>query len=159
VRSLDEKTGKIVSNKVNALLDMGIKPAFELKTKSGRTINTTGNHPYLTPNGWIKVTELSIGNKIAVPMENDLNDENKQNKEVKPLKLEEYFRNDNPTDFTEDIKHNKYINLSDSDIILAKIVSINLNNKKEKNKKSLNQEETVQPEITNNNNNYLNISF
>ena len=47
VQSLDEKTNKIVSNKVMALLDMGEKPIYELITESGRAINTTGNHPYL----------------------------------------------------------------------------------------------------------------
>jgi intein/homing endonuclease len=26
---------------------MGVKPVFKLTTESGRTIKTTGNHPYL----------------------------------------------------------------------------------------------------------------
>ena len=47
VLSLDEKTGKIVSNKVKALLDMGEKPIYELCTESGKCINTTSEHPYL----------------------------------------------------------------------------------------------------------------
>ncbi len=47
VQSLDEKTGKIVANKVNALLDMGNRTVFEVMTESGRAINTTSNHPYL----------------------------------------------------------------------------------------------------------------
>ncbi|MBI2647165.1 hypothetical protein HYW99_01695, partial [Candidatus Woesearchaeota archaeon] len=47
VQSLDEKTGKLVSNKVNALLDMGNRTVFELTTESGRAVNTTSNHPYL----------------------------------------------------------------------------------------------------------------
>ncbi|GAI52059.1 unnamed protein product, partial [marine sediment metagenome] len=46
VLSLDEETGEIVSNRVNALLDMGEKPVFELITESGRSVNTTGKHPY-----------------------------------------------------------------------------------------------------------------
>ena len=47
VQSLDEKTGKIVTNKVNALLDMGNKTVYQLTTESGRAINTTKEHPYL----------------------------------------------------------------------------------------------------------------
>lgn len=39
--------GKIVPNRVQALLDMGAKPIYELMAESGRAINTTGNHPYL----------------------------------------------------------------------------------------------------------------
>ncbi|MEK7506572.1 MAG: NYN domain-containing protein, partial [Patescibacteria group bacterium] len=47
IASLNEKTGQIVWSKVRALMDMGVKPIFKLTTASGRTIRTTGNHPYL----------------------------------------------------------------------------------------------------------------
>ena len=45
---------------------MGVKPVFKLTTASGRFIKTTGNHPYLTREGWRKVIELGKGDKIAV---------------------------------------------------------------------------------------------
>ncbi len=60
VLSLDEKTGKIVPAKVNALLDHGIKPIFELKTISGRAINTTAEHPYL-----VKLYDKALCDKYA----------------------------------------------------------------------------------------------
>ncbi len=47
VLSLDEKTGKLVPRKVNALLDHGVKPIYEMVTESGKAINTTAEHPYL----------------------------------------------------------------------------------------------------------------
>ena len=47
VLTLDEKTGKLVPRKVNALLDHGIKPIYEMATEDGRAINTTAEHPYL----------------------------------------------------------------------------------------------------------------
>jgi len=47
VKSLDVETGKLVDRKVNALLDMGNKTIFSMATADGRSINTTGNHPYL----------------------------------------------------------------------------------------------------------------
>jgi len=47
VLSLDESTGKLVPRKVNALLDHGIKPIYEMATEDGRAINTTAEHPYL----------------------------------------------------------------------------------------------------------------
>src|SRR3989338_9239213 len=47
VLTLEEKTGKLVPRKVNALLDHGIKPIYEMATGDGRSINTTGEHPYL----------------------------------------------------------------------------------------------------------------
>ena len=46
VLTLDEKTGKLVARKVNALLDHGIKPIYEMATEDGRAINTTAEHPY-----------------------------------------------------------------------------------------------------------------
>ena len=51
VLSLDEKSGKLVSNEVKELFDMGVKPIYEVVTESGRRINTTGNHPYLVVRG------------------------------------------------------------------------------------------------------------
>ncbi|MDP3795173.1 MAG: hypothetical protein Q8R13_04590, partial [bacterium] len=47
IASLDEKTGRIVWSKVNALMDMGVKPIYKLTTASGKTIRTTAEHPYL----------------------------------------------------------------------------------------------------------------
>ena len=60
VKSLDEKSGKIVSRKVNALLDHGIKPTFEMETEDGRSINTTAEHPYL-----VKLYDKESCNKYA----------------------------------------------------------------------------------------------
>ena len=48
-------------------IDDGIKPVFKVTTKLGRTIETTITHPLLTINGWRKLEELKVGNKIAVP--------------------------------------------------------------------------------------------
>jgi len=47
VYSLNEETRKVELSKIKALLDMGIKPVFKLTTEDGRSIRTTGNHPYL----------------------------------------------------------------------------------------------------------------
>jgi len=63
----DMKKGNIFSKKVKAVPDTGNKTIFELKTESGRAINTTSNHPYLTKQGWVKVAELKSGDKISVP--------------------------------------------------------------------------------------------
>ncbi|MBI3442823.1 MAG: NYN domain-containing protein, partial [Candidatus Sungbacteria bacterium] len=47
IASLNEATGKIIWSKVNALMDMGVKPIYKLTTAGGKTIRTTGEHPYL----------------------------------------------------------------------------------------------------------------
>ena len=63
---LNEETGKIEPAKIKGLPDKGVQPVFKLTTESGRSIRTTGNHPYLTHQGWQKVTQLKIGDEIAV---------------------------------------------------------------------------------------------
>ena len=45
----------------------GKKPIVRLVTKSGRKIDTTWTHPYLTENGWKKVSELKPGDRVVVP--------------------------------------------------------------------------------------------
>jgi intein/homing endonuclease len=47
VLSLNQGVNKVEYHKVNALLDMGVKEIYEIKTKSGRVIRTTSAHPYL----------------------------------------------------------------------------------------------------------------
>ncbi|CAN5606552.1 hypothetical protein BH20ACI4_BH20ACI4_22040 [soil metagenome] len=48
-------------------IDDGIKPVYRVETKLGRQIETTFTHPFLTINGWKKLSELKVGDKIAVP--------------------------------------------------------------------------------------------
>ncbi|MCG2809823.1 MAG: hypothetical protein L6275_05815, partial [Candidatus Portnoybacteria bacterium] len=47
VLSLNEKTGELTPAKIKQLMDMGVKTIYEIETEDGRTIRTTGNHPYL----------------------------------------------------------------------------------------------------------------
>ena len=51
----------------SAFVDDGIKPVFRVTTRLGRSIETTLTHPFLTLQGWQKLSELQPGNKIAVP--------------------------------------------------------------------------------------------
>ncbi len=72
VLSLDETTGRIVPRRILGLLPMGTKPVYRLTAASGRSIKTTGNHPYLTPQGWRQVRELRVGEAVAVSSAVDL---------------------------------------------------------------------------------------
>ena len=51
IQSLDTKTGKLVWTKVKKVAYMGNKPIVKLTTASGKTIRTTGNHPYFARSG------------------------------------------------------------------------------------------------------------
>jgi replicative DNA helicase len=48
-------------------IEDGMKPVFRVTTELGRTIETTLTHPFLTEDGWLPLSALSIGDKIAVP--------------------------------------------------------------------------------------------
>lgn len=44
----------------------GIKPVYELKTRTGLKIKVTATHPFRTWNGWTPLQELTVGQRIAV---------------------------------------------------------------------------------------------
>lgn len=58
---------KLDWTKPSAFIDDGLKPVFRVTTKLGRSLETTLTHPYLTITGWRSLSELKVGDKIAVP--------------------------------------------------------------------------------------------
>ncbi len=65
--SLNETTGKLVTTSVVALHNNGIRPVYKLKTRQGREIEATANHPFYTPEGWCWLQNLYPGDSIATP--------------------------------------------------------------------------------------------
>jgi replicative DNA helicase len=45
----------------------GIKPTFRLELSSGRRVEASANHAFLTPEGWRRLDELHVGEPVAVP--------------------------------------------------------------------------------------------
>lgn len=45
----------------------GRKAVFRLRTKSGRVVRATANHPFRLLHGWTRLDELKLGERIAVP--------------------------------------------------------------------------------------------
>lgn len=58
---------RLVEASVANVFDNGVKPVWRLTTESGRTIEATDNHPFLTYEGWQNLGELTEGQHIAVP--------------------------------------------------------------------------------------------
>lgn len=48
-------------------IDDGIKPVFRVTTALGRTVRCTLTHPFRTLDGWHPLSELAVGDRIAVP--------------------------------------------------------------------------------------------
>ncbi|WP_071517216.1 replicative DNA helicase [Geitlerinema sp. PCC 9228] len=61
------KDGQFTFAKPSGFLDDGIKPVFWVKTRQGRSLKTTITHPFLTADGWQSLSQLQVGDKIAVP--------------------------------------------------------------------------------------------
>ncbi|NET77365.1 MULTISPECIES: replicative DNA helicase [Okeania] len=66
------KNWKFQITKPSAFIDDGIKPVFRVTTKSGRFVETTITHPFLTVDGWKPLAKLQVGEKIAVPRRLDV---------------------------------------------------------------------------------------
>ena len=59
--------GRIKPHDIAAWVDSGIKPCFKVVTRTGRSVEVTGHHPFLTVRGWQPLHDIVVGDKIAVP--------------------------------------------------------------------------------------------
>ena len=59
--------GRLRPAAVSAWVDSGVKPVFKVTTKTGRSLEVTGHHPFLTVSGWQPLHELCVGDAIGVP--------------------------------------------------------------------------------------------
>ncbi len=59
--------GRIKPVEVAAWVDSGVKPCFKVVTRSGRSVEVTGHHPFLTVRGWQPLHDIGAGERIAVP--------------------------------------------------------------------------------------------
>jgi replicative DNA helicase len=66
VWSLDERK-RMVARPMTNVFPSGRKEAFKMRLASGREIEATANHPFMTFNGWTRLEELSVGDRLAVP--------------------------------------------------------------------------------------------
>ncbi|MGI8983812.1 MAG: replicative DNA helicase [Acidimicrobiales bacterium] len=66
VWSVDEQQRLVPARLVKAF-PSGIKPVFRLRLGSGRSVDATANHPFLTIHGWTRLDALHPGSFVAVP--------------------------------------------------------------------------------------------
>lgn len=65
--AMDEQAQRLVPMQIAEFWDNGKKECFSMITKSGRWVETTGNHEYLTPDGWRYLEQVRVGDFVAVP--------------------------------------------------------------------------------------------
>ena len=56
----------LVAAQADAVWSKGIKPVFRLSLASGRRIRATAEHRLLAGNGWRRVSELTVGSRLAL---------------------------------------------------------------------------------------------
>ncbi|MGH7572875.1 MAG: DnaB-like helicase C-terminal domain-containing protein, partial [Gemmatimonadota bacterium] len=66
VWSVDEHRRLVPARLVKAF-PSGIKPVFRLRLGSGRSVDATANHPFLTVEGWTRLDALHPGSLVATP--------------------------------------------------------------------------------------------
>lgn len=66
VWSLDEQL-RVVPRTMTHVFSSGVKEVFRLRLASGREIEATANHPFLTYDGWTPLGQLAAGSRIATP--------------------------------------------------------------------------------------------
>ncbi len=64
VWALDDRL-KLVPRTLTHAFPSGTKPVFEMTLASGRRIQATGNHKFLTYDGWMPLAELKAGSRIG----------------------------------------------------------------------------------------------
>ncbi len=61
--------GRFIPARVSAHLCQGRQPVYRIRTRTGRKIDATANHPFLKLEGWTPLSDLRVGDRIAVPRE------------------------------------------------------------------------------------------
>ena len=66
VWSLDDRM-HLVRRTMTHAFPSGIKQVFRVRLTSGREVEATGNHPFLTFDGWRPLSDIGAGWRVAVP--------------------------------------------------------------------------------------------
>ncbi len=59
--------GKVRPTTITDWIDSGIQPCYRVQTRTGRMVEVTGHHPFLTVYGWTPLHDLRVGQCIGVP--------------------------------------------------------------------------------------------
>lgn len=65
LRCLDEATGTFTTGKVKAIVRSGMKYLFKVTLEDGKTITSTKDHRFLTPNGWQRLEDALGGLSVS----------------------------------------------------------------------------------------------
>lgn len=64
IRSVDEEAKVVIPNKIKKIFLTGEKDVYEVTTRSGRKLKTTLDHRFFTPDGYVELKNLNVGDKV-----------------------------------------------------------------------------------------------
>lgn len=67
VHSLNQGTAKLEVSPADAVAESGVRPILKVQSENGREIRVSGNHPFLTPVGWVDAGNLAVGDWVGIP--------------------------------------------------------------------------------------------
>ena len=67
VVTVNENSYDIESRRVQHLLDNGVRETLKIRTRTGRELEVTPNHPILANNAWTEARNIVSGSLVAVP--------------------------------------------------------------------------------------------
>jgi replicative DNA helicase len=66
VWSIDQHR-RLVASPITDVFPSGVKDVYRLRLASGREVKASGNHPFLTFEGWTPLEELTVGDRLGIP--------------------------------------------------------------------------------------------
>jgi replicative DNA helicase len=66
VWSLDERL-RLIPRTMTHAFSSGVREVFRVRLTSGRQVQATASHPFLTYDGWRPLGEIAVGCRVAVP--------------------------------------------------------------------------------------------
>jgi replicative DNA helicase len=62
-----DSTGRVRPAAIGAWVESGVQPCYRVTTRTGRSIDVTHHHPFMTVRGWEPLHDISVGERIAIP--------------------------------------------------------------------------------------------
>ncbi|WP_293127510.1 MULTISPECIES: replicative DNA helicase [unclassified Microcoleus] len=124
--ALNQATMQLEKAVVTNAFATGVKPVLRLQTLSGRAIRATANHKFLTIQGWRRLDELKIGDRIALPMQAQL-----ENLYCGTTLYQQNFRREGAGRLATIVKSDELALLSKSDIYWDEIALIEVDGEAE----------------------------
>jgi deoxycytidine triphosphate deaminase/intein/homing endonuclease len=66
-RAASLRRQRVAGEHVSSGTVQGVMPVYEVRTRTGRSLRATPNHPLLTFGGWRELQHLPLGSRVAVP--------------------------------------------------------------------------------------------